>query len=178
MSRTTRTREEAARELGMRLREVISVTGRATDDVVTTHDGVRTVMGDDGSLTFYPAGKTAPLPYSRGPRPAEAPEDPLPPAAAPVTEAMALPPAGTQPPSVDNPAPADDKTTEDLPPGGDDTNLAAGDEVPAGPTDLVLDWVGDDRARAQRALDAEKAAASPRKGVTVALEKLLADTED
>lgn len=169
MSRHTRTREEAARELGMRLREVISVTGRATDDVVTTHDGVRTVMGDDGSLTFYPAGKTTPLPYSRGPRPAEAPEDPLPPAAPP-------PAAAAQ----DNLAAGDD-TTPRLPAGFQASTTPEGgdgDEVPAGPTDLVLDWVGEDKARAQRALDVEKASASPRKGVTVALEKLLADTED
>lgn len=159
MSRTALTHESAAQLLGMKPREVIAVGRRETDDVVTTHDGVRTVVGDDGSLTFYAAGKTTPLPSSRGPI-AAAPADPLPPA---------LPVVLPSTPDADHPAPSGDPTTGGLPAGSDTP-----EPVPAGPVDAVLDWVGEDRERAQRALDAEQAAPKPRTGLTGQLEKLLA----
>jgi hypothetical protein len=46
-------------------------------------------------------------------------------------------------------------------------------EVPDGTSAEVLSWVGDDKGRAQAALDKENADESPRKGLTGELEKLL-----
>ena len=51
-------------------------------------------------------------------------------------------------------------------------------EPPDGTSKEVLDWVGDDQARAQAALDKEQANEKPRVGLTEDLEKLLADDED
>jgi hypothetical protein len=47
------------------------------------------------------------------------------------------------------------------------------DEVPSGTTREILDWVGDDPARAQRALDQENASERPRSGVTTPLNKII-----
>jgi hypothetical protein len=46
-------------------------------------------------------------------------------------------------------------------------------EVPDGTTAEILQWVGDDKERAQQALDKENADESPRKGLTGELEKKL-----
>jgi hypothetical protein len=53
---------------------------------------------------------------------------------------------------------------------------AASDEVqvPKGTTSELLSWVGDDKERAQRALDAENATDKPRKGLVEELEEILA----
>lgn len=48
------------------------------------------------------------------------------------------------------------------------------DKVPEGSATVVLEWVGSDPARAQAALDAEKARNQPRTGLTAALEKIAA----
>lgn len=45
--------------------------------------------------------------------------------------------------------------------------------VPSGTTKEVLAWVGEDKDRAQRALDKEKADKKPRTGLTKELEELL-----
>jgi hypothetical protein len=45
--------------------------------------------------------------------------------------------------------------------------------VPDGTAEEVLDWVGEDKTRAQQALDAEQAKEKPRKGLTEALDDLL-----
>lgn len=47
------------------------------------------------------------------------------------------------------------------------------DAVPAGDVATVLTWVGDDPARARRALEAEQARSRPRKGVLGPLEVLV-----
>ena len=44
--------EDAAHLLGMKVREVVSVEAGPDGDVITTHDGVRTTVHADGSLTF------------------------------------------------------------------------------------------------------------------------------
>jgi hypothetical protein len=54
----------------------------------------------------------------------------------------------------------------------------SGTGVPDGTTAEVLAWVGDDKERAQAALDKENADESPRKGLTGELEKLLEDEEE
>lgn len=48
------------------------------------------------------------------------------------------------------------------------------DEVPEGSATVVLEWVGSDPDRAQRALDAEAERNQPRTGLTAALEKIAA----
>lgn len=50
------------------------------------------------------------------------------------------------------------------------------DDVPAGSSKEVLDWVGEDKDRAQKALDAEHAKGDDaRKGLTADLEKLVGE---
>jgi hypothetical protein len=51
-------------------------------------------------------------------------------------------------------------------------NTAATD-VPAGSANAVMEWVGDDRVRAQRALDVENAADKPRSGLVAKLTALV-----
>lgn len=48
-------------------------------------------------------------------------------------------------------------------------------EVPEGTTAEVLAWVGEDRERAQQALDAEKDADKPRSTLTRELEKIVSE---
>jgi hypothetical protein len=54
---------------------------------------------------------------------------------------------------------------------GEQDTASNGSEVPNGTTQEVLDWVGDDKARAQSALDAENAKSSPRSTLVSELEK-------
>lgn len=50
--------------------------------------------------------------------------------------------------------------------------------VPVGTTVEVMDWVGDDGERAQRALDAENENDTPRKTLVSQLEKMIAKEGD
>lgn len=50
---------------------------------------------------------------------------------------------------------------------------APADDVPVGTVKAILDWVGDDKVRARRALDAETAADKPRASLVAALTELL-----
>lgn len=69
---------------------------------------------------------------------------------------------------------------------GDDAPKAAAvaapqneeDKVPSGTTKEVLAWVNGDKDRARRALEAEQADSSPRKGVVNELNEILAEDED
>jgi len=65
-------------------------------------------------------------------------------------------------PEVDEPDEVDEDEDED-------------EEVPAGTTAEILQWVGGDPDRAQRALDAEQSHSSPRHGLTGELNKILSD---
>lgn len=47
------------------------------------------------------------------------------------------------------------------------------DEVPAGSIAVVLGWIGEDKMRAQRALDVEAVKDQPRKSLVAALEEML-----
>jgi hypothetical protein len=47
------TRAEAARALGMKDTEVVDVTDIDGGTVVTTHDGVQTLVADDGTVHAY-----------------------------------------------------------------------------------------------------------------------------
>jgi hypothetical protein len=57
-------------------------------------------------------------------------------------------------------------------------NAGAEENVPEGTTAEILAWVGDDKDRAQRALDTENADEKPRKGLTGDLEALLEEDEE
>ena len=50
--------------------------------------------------------------------------------------------------------------------------------VPDGTTAEILQWVGDDKEKAQAALDKENADEKPRKGLTGELEEILTEPED
>lgn len=50
---------------------------------------------------------------------------------------------------------------------------AVGDEVPTGSVATVLTWVGEDKDRARRALEVERAAEKPRVSLTGALTALI-----
>lgn len=52
------------------------------------------------------------------------------------------------------------------------------DAVPTGTAPEILTWVGDDKEKAQKALDVEKADEKPRKGLVSELEKLLAEDDE
>lgn len=52
------------------------------------------------------------------------------------------------------------------------------DAVPVGTIPEVLTWVGDDKKKAQKALDAENENEKPRKGLVEELEAKLADEND
>jgi len=63
-------------------------------------------------------------------------------------------------------------------PAAEATNAAgAGSAVPEGTTAEILQWVGDDKEKAQAALDKENAEERPRKGLTGELEELLTEPE-
>ena len=70
------------------------------------------------------------------------------------------------------------KDEEPAPEAQVEESSTGGGEVPDGTTAEVLAWVGDDKERAQAALDKENADESPRKGLTGELEKLLEDDEE
>jgi hypothetical protein len=55
----------------------------------------------------------------------------------------------------------------------DEVGLPDAERVPDGSAEDVLNWVGDDRARAEHALAVERASAAPRKTLTDRLAKLL-----
>lgn len=125
--------EEAAARLGMKPhREVVDVVETPDGHVVTTHDGYRTLINPDGSMTF---GVPEPDVEVVG----ELTEE----------EAAAI-------------AVHVNRTTE-----------AGDDQVPDGTAAEVLEWVGEDVDRAQRALDAELHSANQRTTLVAKLSSLL-----
>lgn len=125
-------KEQAAKVLGMKAREITDVDDRGHYAVITTHDGVRTVVDGDGNVVPYTPEFVAAL--------------------------------------DDRVAAALGQQDEEL--GGDPAGGDV-DEVPAGTVDVVLEWVGQDAGRAQRALDAEQAAERPRTGLVDRLQKVV-----
>lgn len=71
-------------------------------------------------------------------------------------------------PEPGSPGRPEDAESEDAP--------SNGSEVPDGTVDDVLAWVGDDKARAQAALDAEQQRPTPRTSLVAELEKRLEST--
>jgi hypothetical protein len=72
-------------------------------------------------------------------------------------------------PPAQNDAQSDDKSSGDE----DDDKSDESEPVPAGTTAEILRWVGDDKQRAQQALDKEQAEDKPRGGLTGELKKIL-----
>jgi len=60
---------------------------------------------------------------------------------------------------------------------GASTEVADDAPVPLGPVAYVLDWVGDDPARARAALDAEERSESPRTTLVERLRQIVDDKE-
>jgi hypothetical protein len=56
---------------------------------------------------------------------------------------------------------------------GDDDKSDDSEPVPAGTTAEILKWVGDNKGRAQKALDKEQAEEKPRGGLTGELKRIL-----
>lgn len=159
------TREEAAVAMGMKVVEVVEVVaGLGDTTIVTTHDGVRTMVTADGRF----------LPYSGSPAPVADTTVPVDPDEPPV-----VPPAVPVDPSVnpqgDSPVNPSVSPTVDPDEGGDvpDNVDIDGDGVPDGPASGVLAWVGTDSQRAAAALVAERARDKPRTGLIATLEKLV-----
>jgi len=84
-----------------------------------------------------------------------------------VTADAVAPWTGSLPGAAPVPAPAADEPAAELEGSDDDP-----DEVPAGTADEVLAWVGEDRDRATRALQAEQGRDKPRSTLSAQLEKL------
>lgn len=139
----TQYHELAAHILGMKLSEIAGVTPADTGFVVTTHDGQHTLITHDG--------QTVPL-AAQGLFGEHGPELDLTGHAA----------------STDDTAPSVDQDGED---DADDADDA--EEVPEGTIEEISQWVGEDPARAQRALDAERERAQPRSTLVAALDKLV-----
>jgi hypothetical protein len=180
----TITREQAARTLGMKPREVVRWDGT----VAVLHDGTRFEFDKDGAYrqlervqrdvprtadghfvadwTRHPAGQelAAPVdePVDSRTRPVVAHGDDDP-GSLPAGTA-----AGPRPLTPSDPA-ATDQARRAGPATGVD------EEVPGGSEKELLAWVGTDQTRAARALAAEKAADKPRGGVVSKLEKLASD---
>ena len=74
-----------------------------------------------------------------------------------------------QPESKPAPAPAPAESNE----GGDSPAVEAPEQVPDAATPAVLAWVGDDKNRAQQALDKEQQSENPRKGLTNELNEII-----
>jgi hypothetical protein len=73
-------------------------------------------------------------------------------------------------PPAQNDAQSDDKSSGDE---DDDDKSDEAEPVPAGTTAEILRWVGDDKERAQAALDKEQGEDKPRGGLTGELKKIL-----
>jgi hypothetical protein len=170
-------RNEAARYLGLADTEVLATEETEDGTAVRLRaGGDRLITPDDGvfALTDHPS--TAGLRRWRGPDTRE------------MTPAeTATPGAQTKSPVEDGPAselsplkshPVADATFSEgaaLPDNREDLDQAReqeGEEVPDGNADAVLDWVGDDRDRAQRALAAEEGRDHPRSTLISKLRKL------
>lgn len=170
-------RFEAARHLGLADTEVLATEETEDGTVVRlSAGGDRLITREDGvfALTDHPS--TAGLRRWQGPgtcdkTPAE----------------TATPASQTQAPVAEGPAsemspvkghPAADATYSEgaaLPDNRQDLDVApggTGEEVPDGNADAVLDWAGDDRDRAKRALEAEEGRDHPRSTLISKLRKL------
>ncbi|UUV34386.1 hypothetical protein NQK81_13325 [Amycolatopsis roodepoortensis] len=142
--------EDAARVMGMAPSEVLAVAEVGEYLVVTTSDGQRTAVADNGDLHLLTPETAAQLGIGQE---TEAPVD------------------------VDPDSSGEGESTGPVleNPGGDQTPEVTGeqvDEVPDVNKDELLAWVGDDTDRAARALAAENARDKPRSTVVAELEKV------
>jgi hypothetical protein len=174
--------DQAAEVMGMAPHEVLAVAEVGDVHVVTTHDGQHTLITADGEAKLLTEADAARLGVGEGgelEQLADAAEDADPaktaegddvdPNAVEIAERarQALENGGQGP--VPH-APVANPEAGGLPPNenSDDT-----DPVPDANKDDLLAWVGDDKDRATRALEAEKdRTGGPRSTVVAALEKV------
>jgi hypothetical protein len=137
------THEQAAQRLGMANREVVDVEEIEAGHVVTTHDGQRVLVTDEAVLAYTAA--------------VASPAEPEGAAVVASEEDVAALHARLQAA------------------GGDGQGGVEGQAlvVPQGTTEQVMEWVGEDPAKASLALATEQAASSPRTGLIGRLEKLV-----
>jgi hypothetical protein len=185
-------KDEAARALGMKVAEVTDVKSVKDGHVVETFDGAKYHVDKDGHVSFAEPGPKAP---------ASAPMGVHQPAAQPASRrgTPVKPRADGQGIEV----PVDGDPADVLEWVGDDLDRARAAleaeearptsradltaplyellgsqkpiKVPDGNEKTLLKWVGDDKARAHAALDAEQAKDTPRSGVTEALRRIVDD---
>lgn len=122
MELTDEARADVAQQMGMKSREIVAAREVDGGLAVTTHDGVTSLLTEDGKVQEY------------APPPLEVAKQEL-------AELVQQPPA-------------------------------TGSAVPEGSEKEVLDWVGEDRDRAGRALEREQGQDKPRKGLVDKLQKL------
>lgn len=147
--------DEAAAVMGMPPHEVIAVAEVGDYHVVSTHDGQKTIVTEAGKAVLVKPDATeaeiaAELGITEAEFRAQLDRD----------EAVDL---------------AAEGEPEDVPPAVGGENGGAGpetDPVPDVDAKELLAWVGDDQARAVRALEAEQAREKPRSTVVTALEKV------
>lgn len=175
--------DEAAQVMGMAPHEVLAVAEVGDYHVVTTHDGQHTLITKDGQAKLLTADDAAALGVGEGgelEQLADAAEDADPaktaegdqvdPNAAEIAErARQALENGGQGPTPEAPVPNPEA-------GGLQPNENSGDgdvePVPDANKDDLLAWVGDDKDRAARALEAEHERETPRSTVVAALEKV------
>ncbi|GAA4626630.1 hypothetical protein GCM10023196_035640 [Actinoallomurus vinaceus] len=139
-------RFEAARHLGLADTEVVTVTDTADGTAVRVKDGSERLVTDEGVFALNDHPATANFRRWDG---SDAPAEAL----AEAREAAAP-----------NEQPTAGESTED--------RDGKGGEVPDGNADAVLDWVGEDRDRAARALEVEVEREHPRSTLVSKLRKL------
>lgn len=165
-------RNEAARYLGLADTEVLDVTEVEDGTAVRLRaGGDRLITPDDGVYAITDHPSTAGLRrWERSDEVMEAfKRQPAAETSVPVADAPA---AGTAPSANHPAANATFSEGQALPNNRLDEVAKNGDEVPDGNADAVLDWVGDDRDRAQKALDAEKDRENPRSTLISKLKKV------
>lgn len=195
---------EAAAALGMAVHEVVAVVDTADGPVVVTHDGTKTLIRADGSLEFTPPpskaeADRASLALDDTGTATLSREDAAARLGMAVHEVVSVYAAdggnvvvthdghptlitdggelvfGTEAirDRLHLDAPAGEDEDEDGA-GGGTGGEGQGDAVPEGTMDDLFAWVGDDKDKAARALEAEKARAKgPRAGVITKLESMV-----
>ncbi|WP_410676664.1 hypothetical protein [Amycolatopsis sp. cmx-4-68] len=196
---------QAAAVMGMPEHEILAVAEVGDAHVVTTHDGQHTIVTADGMARALRAGATkeelaalgldedavAELkaaaegadPLTADPLAAQqAGLDPNASEIAQGAQAAHENPGGTPPGPVPVPNPEAGGLPNPADGDGDQGDGGQGDggqgddeQVPDGNADAVLDWVGDDAARAARALAVEGDREKPRSGLVTALQKKVGD---
>ncbi|GAA4100892.1 hypothetical protein [Nonomuraea soli] len=141
-------RQHYAQKLGMKVSEILSVQVDDERALVTTHDGQRVLVTDDGVFPY----------------------DDAQPVAAPATDETAVDnPAGPIEPAVDG------AMTNAA---GSRSDTSGSSPAVDGTIEQIMTWVDGDAERAREALSGELAKAKPRPSLVAQLQKILDGQED